>query len=244
MRRTRRRVVSSAVAIKTWLKGDAHDLNTLTELFPSGDTRVVKEGDSYYLAAAEVDNRPAGVPFYEVAPMVLQRVNGAARMLRDSFQPVKLTGQFGDGDRLHAVVWPKSVEARAAVGQPTIAVNGVVQPVPAPRGPGYVALAALSPGVREVLDLMGRAGKDPSWLDLYKVFEIIREDIRPDRIEGRGWATTADSSAFTASANRPDVSGIGARHARLAGSPPKRTMTIDEGRRFIFRLATTWMDSL
>jgi hypothetical protein len=97
------------VTIKTWLTGNANDLDTLTELFPSGGLRVVKEGDGYCLTAAEVDDRPTGVPFYEVAPVVLQRVNGVARLLRDSFRPVKLTGQFGEGDRARQLIFKLAI---------------------------------------------------------------------------------------------------------------------------------------
>jgi len=99
------------------------------------------------------------------------------------------------------------------------------------------------PDAAEALQIMGRP-EPTTWIDLYKVYEVVREAqggevglIRSDL------ATKPDISAFTGSANLPSVSGEDARHARLAGTP-KRTMQIAEARDFIGRLLTTWIDSL
>jgi hypothetical protein len=48
------------VIVKAWLEGHQFDLDALAELLPAGDTRVVLDGDGYYLTATEIDNRPAG----------------------------------------------------------------------------------------------------------------------------------------------------------------------------------------
>jgi hypothetical protein len=57
-------------------------------------------------------------------------------------------------------------------------------------------------------------------------------------------ATKDEISAFTCSANRPDVGGLGARHARINGGLPKQTMTELQAREFIGRLLCAWMDAL
>jgi len=76
------------------------------------------------------------------------------------------------------------------------------------------------------------------------VYEIIRDAMKPVSLEKSGLATKDEISAFTGSANRPDVSGLGARHARLDGGPPRRTMTELQAREFIGRLLRAWMDTL
>jgi hypothetical protein len=255
---------AAAVNVRAWLSGHPFDLQTLAELFASGDTRVVKEGEDYALTSTEIDNRPDGVPCYEVAAAVLRRVNGLARVLRsDDYRPVGLTGRYQEGDGNHTVVSADVAEARAraypvtvVVGSATLEARAHVSAVgevtrdgaptsqPAPPGPSDLALVASHPHLAEVLDLMGADTKALNWVALYKVYEIIREDVRQDKIETRGWASGTEISAFTASANRSDVSGAGARHARQPGGPPKRTMTMDEGRQFITSLATRWMNAL
>ncbi|WP_236595344.1 hypothetical protein, partial [Mycobacterium intracellulare] len=82
------------------------------------------------------------------------------------------------------------------------------------------------------------------WGQLYKVHEIVRAAIEPKKIYELGWATKARDSAFTGSANRKDVSGDEARHARNPGQPPAQTMSLEEGRSYISELAAKWLDSL
>jgi hypothetical protein len=81
-----------------------------------------------------------------------------------------------------------------------------------------------------------------------RVRSVIRELSGPWRSQPglcqSGLATKDEISAFTASANRPDISGDGARHARMAGGPPKRTMPIEQARQFISNLVRMWMDTL
>jgi hypothetical protein len=74
------------------------------------------------------------------------------------------------------------------------------------------------------------------------VFEIVSNKVAG--LDKKGWVSAADLSAFRASANRPDVSGDQARHARMPGAPPKRTMTLTEARQIINVLVTAWLESL
>jgi hypothetical protein len=54
-------------------------------------------------------------------------------------------------------------------------------------------------------------------VELYEVHEVIREAIQPKKVYQLGWTTDAEDSAFTGSANRADVSGDEAHHARNSG---------------------------
>ena len=87
----------SSVTVKAQLRGHDFDLQDLADLLPSGDTCVVKDVDGHYLTSAEIDDRPEGVPFYEVAPRVLRRVNGLARARKPNFEPVELNGHYTEG---------------------------------------------------------------------------------------------------------------------------------------------------
>lgn len=56
------------MTVKAWLKGHDFDLQDLVTLLPSGDTRVAREGDRYYVTSTEIDQRPDGGEPYQVAP--------------------------------------------------------------------------------------------------------------------------------------------------------------------------------
>jgi hypothetical protein len=105
-----------------------------------------------------------------------------------------------------------------------------------------VQLAQTHPDVAEVLDVLGNADSAPNWSDLYKVYEILLNNV-PGFYQ-RGWVTRDQISTFTASANRKEVSGDLARHARLKGDLPKRTMTLVEARQLIGSLVIAWLDWL
>ncbi len=228
--------------IKARLKGHEFDLITLAELFREGDPAVAADDEGYYLSFTAPDELfHDGGGLYDAASVLLRRVNGVARMLSSDFRPVGLTGRFDDeAGRQAAVVLADSVETRTRVNHVTLSVGGEQPPPPPVPGPGYVQLAQSLPDVAEVLDILGKADPAPGWVDLYKVFEIINDNAKG--CVNRGWVTRDQVSVFTGSANRKEVSGDLARHARLKGDPPSGTMTLVEARQLISSLVTRWLD--
>lgn len=143
----------SSVTVKAWLRGHDFDLQDLADLLPSGNTCVVKDVDGYYLTSVEIDDRPEGVPFYEVAPRVLRRVNGLARTRNPNFEPVELNGHYTEEGGVHAVVAADTVKIRARVQ-----AAGIV------KGPDWEASAATAPrgtGARAGRRLYTRRGRGP-----------------------------------------------------------------------------------
>jgi hypothetical protein len=230
--------------INAHLKGHEFDLLTLAELFREGDPAVAGDHEGYYLSFTAPDELPDdGAQLYDAASVLLRRVNGVARTLRSDFRPVALTGRFSDETGLqHQVVLVDTAEARARANPATVSVDREQPPPPPAPGPGYVQLAQTHPDVAEVLDILGDADPAPSWAELYKLHEILLDNV-PEFYQ-RGWVTRDQISAFTASANRREVSGELARHARLKGDPPKRTMTLVEARQLIGSLVISWLDWL
>lgn len=233
------------MGVKAELKGNEFDLDALVQLFPSGPIRVVRENGGHYLLADEIDNRPQGVQYYEVAPTILDMVNGLARVADAAYQPVELSGYYFEGERRHVVVRAESVVVRVRARTPSVLVtnsDGVVQAPPPPPSPQRAAVAATHPDVSEALAIMSQAAA-LGWGELYKVFEIVRDSVKPSTLDKSGLARAHDLKAFRASANRPDLSGADARHARMSGEPPKHHMSLPEGRQFISDLVRNWIDS-
>jgi len=125
--------------MKVELKGHEFDLDALVHLFPSGPIRVVRENGVHYLLAYDIDNRPQGVQYYEVAPDILKTVNGLARVTDSAYQPVELSGYYFEGEQRHVVVSAETVVTRVRVGTPTVLVTnseGLVQASPPPTRSG------------------------------------------------------------------------------------------------------------
>jgi hypothetical protein len=234
------------VSMKVELKGHEFDLDALVHLFPSGPIRVVRENGVHYLLADDIDNRPQGVQYYEVAPKILKTVNGLARVTDSAYQPVELSGYYFEGEQRHVVVSAETVVTRVRLGTPTVLVTnseGIVQAPPPPPGPQRAAVAAAYPDVTEALTLMSQPVA-LGWTELYKVFEVVRDSVKPNMLDNSGLASAHDLKAFRASANRPDVSGADARHTRMPGELPRHHMSLPEGRQFISDLVRAWIDSL
>ncbi len=242
------------MTIKARLLGHDFDLADLVEIFETGEPCVGKDQDGYYLTSAELEAVSGDVgQMQRVGRQLVERINGVGWMLRTTFQPVELADHFeedaGSGVQHHQVL-SADVSARSRISASVLVVgeDGSTSPLPAPKTKSvdYVALSKTHTEVAEVLKLLGASADPLGWVELYKVYEVVRDHAGGDKgMQGEGWTTRAEISAFTGSANRPDVSGDGARHARATGdTPPKRTMGLSEGQAFIRKLARVWMDSL
>jgi hypothetical protein len=257
------------MTVRALLDGHQFDLQALAELFPDDDPRVVvdpNEDGRYFLEAAALDplfNDPGAM--HDAAAALLVRLIGAARLQSGSFQPVTLAGRYDRAsstgstetaiqisDTAHArervtVVAVEGIQSRAHVGNPTVLIDGV-RVDQQPRGPRYLTLAATHTDVAELLALVGNADQ-LNWIELYKAYEIIKHAVGGGKDGIRALAAAldvpeVDIKRFTGSANRPDVSGPDARHARMAGARPRQTMTLPDGRQFIRDLAHRWLDTL
>ena len=108
-------------------------------------------------------------------------------------------------------------------------------------------LAQKHSDVAEALDILGKQNASLDWVGLYKLYEIVRHNVgNEDALLAKDWVPRADIKAFTVSANRPDISGGEARHARMPGPPPKstRVMALSEAQHVIPTLVSHWLDSL
>ena len=90
--------------VKAWLTGHEFDLAVLAELLQSGQVRVRKDGQGYFLSSDKLDNLNPGTELHERASQLLGMANGLARATHSDFQPVSLAGTFSDGDHIHSVV--------------------------------------------------------------------------------------------------------------------------------------------
>lgn len=259
VRRTGSRAQDARVTVRAALEGHPFDLDALVRHFPAGDPCIVVTEEGTFLETSALDDVfNDGGRLVSIANEQLARLNGYAVLADVSYQRVRLRNKFvrtGGPTQVHLLVQEEAqardsitvvigtVEARLGA----LAATATVPTEPGPSaGRRHVAGAASNKDVDDLLAVAGKA-ETLSWVDLYKILEIVREAVgggRAGLIE-TGWTTKVQLNAFTGSADHHLVSGIHeARHARQSGGPPKRTMTLDEARRFICDLAHRWLDSL
>jgi len=130
--------------MKAELTGHDFDLGDLAAMFPIGESRVIAEDGAHYLVADEIDNRPEGVEFYDVAARVLSRLNGLARAHSSGFRPMTLSGVFVQGDHRHVVIRPDTIEMRSRLhAVATVTIGSIMDPNAA--GLAETALTGHSP---------------------------------------------------------------------------------------------------
>ena len=244
------------------LDGHAFDLDALVRHFPTGKPHITVVEDSTYLVTDldELYSHPGRL--MDAAGELLDRLNGYAWLKDDAYQRVRLNGRFfRDPDRTteqvvagevvqfresFTVVQVPSVEVRATAFGVAAVTGGAPSTPPPAAGPEHLARAATNKELDDLLSLVGKAER-LSWIELYKVFEIIRDAVGGgDRdLLATSWTTKAEVSAFTGTANHHLASGIHeGRHARQKGDAPKRTVSLGEAQVFIRGLANRWLDSL
>ncbi len=231
---------------KAWLEGHAFDLETLGELFRSGDPLVAQHpSDGYYLEAAGLQDANGQLD-QSAAQVLVRRVNGVARATDQGFRPVQLTGRYTAPDgTTHVLAIAGTAEGRSkASAVAAVLRNGVPVPAPPPKGPRYVKLAEQDPDVADALRVLGQPDS-LDWYDIYKAWEIVADAVGGRRqVVARGWATDADIDRLKASANHPGISGDEARHARMPGTPgPNRTMTMSDADALVRQLVARWIES-
>jgi hypothetical protein len=170
---------------------------------------------------------------------LLTQINAAERLLDPQFRPISLSCRFSDDSGRGPRQLGGKIDFWSLLDRRDLQPRSTREPLSG--APTFVRRAAEHRDVAEVLIILGR-GDWISWHDLYKIFEIVRDNVGSHKaLIAKGWKSTEDISAFTVSANSPMVSGAGARHARLNDGIPRHTMTYELGRAFIDQLVLAWL---
>ena len=203
---------------KAWLEGHEFDLQTLVELFRTGDPLVVAQDSSngYFFESSELQQEDQQLD-YGAGEALIKRINGIGRANDYAFRPVRLTGRYtGPNGETSVVVGTAAIEARGKVVANAL-INRILALEPLPKGPRYAKVAEQDADVADALRVLGQPG-ELDWYDVYKAWEIVEHAVGGmPKVAARGWATKADIERLTASANHPGISGDDARHARTAG---------------------------
>jgi len=233
----------------TWrvrLIGDPFDLDMVLRLFPTGPVRISRDVEgATYLSADALEGLRNASAVHDAAEGPAVMINGAAWSVDPSFRFVQRdSGVDNDEypDRKYAIV-NETITVRDQATVILTNSDGVVVEqvggVTGGEGTALLGRANSDKALAEALRILGSGPAD--WVRLYKVFEVLREDAGDEtQLCKRTGVTRAEMKAFTASANRPDVSGDDARHGHLPGGPPRRTMTLAEGRALVQRLVQHW----
>jgi hypothetical protein len=223
------------------LEGDSFDLDRLATAFTDGPVTIRKESDRYRLREESLsDSDEAEYVRTELAE-TLRRINALARLQWGNDQGEVRPGSFGQSNDRGGTTWYGAgtlvARVRMRATGTVIGPDGQIVPDPPSPLPQKLQLAVTDQNVDDALNFLQRA--DPSWSELFKAYEVVRDDV--GKIEGRGWASERELSRFSGTANHQDAAGREARHARMPTPPPTDPMPLDEARALIARVVSAWL---
>jgi hypothetical protein len=95
--------------------------------------------------------------------------------------------------------------------------------------------------VHKVLQLSGNLD---SWVNLYRMYEIIKDDVNgDDELKKISGISKAKFTLFRRTANHQDAVGLQARHGALKKEPPNKPMPLTVARNLIRKLIIQWADT-
>lgn len=217
-------------AWRAYIVGETAVIDRLIDILAGTDLEVVRDGEDAYLHGSAFDAARSDNDARVLSHTLLPRVNAALRLDDVTWVPVTLADRVSDG------AGPVTVFAEVhMVGRSRLTVGG--DPGPRVRAAAF-AHADANDQYAAALNLFG-ASTDLKWVDLYKIYELMRDAADGD-LSARTGVSPNQITAFTVSANDAGVSGADARHAIPNRQRPRRTMTLSEARGLISTMFRSW----
>jgi len=224
----------------TWtvtLDGDADDLRALVDL----GVGVTQEGERFILRSPVFDCLTEALAVHDRAVEQVAIFGGLTRIVEGDASPRTIAvGAIVRDDRKVKALFlsPGTAELRLRA---TAALSVGPNDPPISPYPRWAALAVRDPAVQQAVRLFG---SQPSAVNLYRVFEVIRKDAGgEEKIVQHGWTTRNQITRFRRTVNSPTVLGSEARHGVEPSTSPPDPMSIHEAQAFITRLLEKWLRS-
>ncbi len=240
-----------SVEWKVPLSGHAFDLDFLFSQQANQGWSIEKSEDAYFLKSTEFEKSTEASEILGLAKRIVSRLNGLARIEIPGFQPISIEGVVRL-DKDSKPRYHKFLEGSLTlVARSRLRADGKVPRDSKENDSEQKITSSLIKinymvfdGDINVVDVL-RLFSLPQlrYQDLYKVFEMIREDVGgQSALKKKRWVADEDISRFTQTAQSPTILGDEARHARGV-TPPKNPMNYDEAFAIIRTLSKEWLRS-
>lgn len=222
------------------LSGNAHVLEELSKVFNTPDTCIQRDNEHFVLKSRDWVDFTSCEQVRDHTNEILASLNGAAKLSLGSHSSItigSISKIHNDGSR-HTYVSVKFVAAPATItisARITRADGTIEEFHPADPVVTWMDLSQRDANVKRALYLIENDFE--TWYGLYKVYEVIREDVGD--IPGKGWCAQAELKRFTQTANSPEAIGVGARHGKKIPAPPD-PMSLSSAKAFIKNLIYEW----
>ena len=230
------------------LQGRKCDLQELPKLFSLPDATVCEQDDVYILKSEMFSELEDSNEVFSIATHILELVHGVAKLTLGDFEAVNADAvwKVDEEDHKHvAMVFSETITitARASVSATATVVkaNGAIDSdQSSPLSNSRLSAALQHDDIAKAVRFM----REPSWWNLWKVYEVIRDAVGgTEGIVQAGWATRREISLFSQTAQSDKALGDAARHAAKKYKAPEDPMSLSRARSLIIGLLCNWVDS-
>jgi len=219
--------------------GDNSDLQELSKSLNSPELCISQEDQKYVLKSSNFDQLKNAADVRKRAKEILSLLNGTAKLALGTQQKLTIDAVVeirDDGKKTTVLFLSDTVPGGSSTSTSVKTSNGNVQEIhPADPIPVWIKTAQINKTVATVFRLIGASALN--WIDLYKVYEIIKSDVGgKDKIADNGWATKRQINLFKRTAQAY-------RHGKLKGTPPKKPMTLSEAESFVKKILRKWLQT-
>jgi hypothetical protein len=222
------------------LTGDNIDIDDIKLGFNATEWKISKESDGYYLTSEEFDEDFDHNEILSQVNLLLDVLNGAANIIHRDHKKIG-TGSLievdENGQRNIFISIHERVIAGDRCNAELVRAGNIVESSPS-KIQDWVTKAKTHESVRDALHFFNEI----TWWNLYKVFEIIRDDVKGQK-QLYTIINKAELSRFTRAAQSRELIGDDARHASKSFTPPHKKLTLEDASNTIIKLFENWINS-
>ena len=222
------------------LIGDKLDLEDIMLGFKASEWKITKETEGYYLTSESFNETFDHDEILSNVNLLLDILNGAANIIHKDHKRIEtgcLVEVDEDGHRNIFLSIHERVTLRDRCNA-DILRDGKILERPLSKIEDWVTKAKKYVSVRDALHFFNEI----TWWNLYKVFEIIRDDVGGKKSIYK-IIDEDELKCFEDVAQRRDLLGDNARHASKSFNPPTKILTLDEATNTIIKLFENWINS-
>jgi hypothetical protein len=222
------------------LIGEELDFNDIERSLKNYRWNLYKEQDEVFITNEDLDETNDSKEVKSHAEEFVDILNGALKCLYGDYNTV-LVATIVEFDKITGDR-KKNVFVKVKRSRPRIRVNLSIQEKRKPNATTiekWLNIAEENDSVRLVLHFY----KQPSWWNLYKIYEIISEDIGTEnKLKKKMYVSANELSRFTGTAQSRKHIGDEARHAANKYKGHLNPMILDEAKRLIKQVFEKWID--
>jgi hypothetical protein len=221
---------------KVKLKGHKFDLEQASEYFITDIFSICKIENEYYISSDAFNDVRDTNSIVSLATSFIEKANAILKLKLHDYKPIELENffLFEDENGISKIgTMQVTISGRSFVS------NGKSQSEHEREIHKKQTETLLNNSVAS--EIFHFYSKPTSWIDLYKIYEIIKDNIGEKKIIG--FLTKSEINRFTGTAQSKAQIGDEARHASNKYKGHSQPMTIQEADVLIKKLIINWLDN-